>query len=68
MIRPGQTTAAEASGVEAKVAAVLLDHHVGGDLRSAEDAVKVLIDRHILPDSLGIGMSGLDLPSRRKFA
>ena len=52
VIRPGQAAAAQAAGRHAEVAAVLLHHHVGGDLGRAEQAVLALIDRERLGDAV----------------
>ncbi len=66
--RAGQTAAAEAGGVHAEVAAVLLDHGVGGELRDAEQRVLGLVDRQILVDPVLVVRMGLvDLPARRQL-
>ncbi len=52
VVRPGQAAAAEAAGRHAEVAAVLLHHHVRGDLARAEEAVEALVDRERLGDAL----------------
>ena len=46
--RAGQRAAPEAGGLHVEVAAVLLHHHVGGDLGGAEDRVQAGVDRHVL--------------------
>ena len=49
---PGQAAAAQAAGRHAEVAAVLLHHHVGRDLRRAEQRVLRLVDRERLGDAV----------------
>ena len=47
VIRPGEAAAAQAAGRHAEVAAVLLHHDVGRDLRRAEQRVLRLVDREV---------------------
>src|SRR6202012_3549328 len=64
MIRAGQTAAAKARRLHPKIASVLLDHHIGGNLRSTEDAVHRMIDAHVFANAGRVGMGWVDLPSR----
>ena len=63
MIGAGQAPATEADRLHLEVAAIFLDQHVSRHLRSAEEAVQHLVDRHVLADAVTVGMPGCDLPS-----
>ena len=52
MAGAGQAAAAEDADGHLEVAAELLAHHVGGDLRSAEDGVQAVVDRHVFVDAV----------------
>ncbi len=52
VVRAGQAAAAQAAGRHAEIAAVLLHHHVGGDLRRAEQRMLRLVDRERLGNAV----------------
>ena len=58
--------------MRAIVATVLLNQDVGSDLRGAEDAMERLVDGHVLPDAVPIGVLGsistvFQLAQRQEF-
>ena len=62
---PGQAAAAETGGLQPEVAAVLLHHHVGRDLRRAEHAVHARVDAHRFVDAVAAErMTVVDGPAR----
>ena len=66
VIGAGEATAAEGAGGEIKVAAVFLDHHIGGDFAGAKEGVFRLVDREGLGDAVGVGGVGV-VPARGQF-
>jgi hypothetical protein len=66
VIGAGEAAAAQRAGGQVEVAAVLLDHHVGGDLRGAEQRVLRLVDGERLRDAVGVGGIGV-VPARGEF-
>jgi len=61
---PGERSGAKAGRTHPEVAAVLLDHDVGRELRRAEQRVQAIVDRHGLVDASGIPMPGRELIPR----
>src|SRR5688572_6129943 len=57
-----EAPAAETGGFEPEVATVLLNQHVGGNLRGAEYRVCRVVERHLLVDADEAGMLRCDLP------
>jgi hypothetical protein len=66
MIRAGQATAAQTAGPQAKVAAILLNHHVPGHFRRSKQAVFALVNREVLGDAVGVG-GIVVVPAGREF-
>src|ERR1039457_971989 len=52
MVRAGQTTAAQTTGRQAEIPAILLHHDVAGDFGSAEERVLGLVDGKALRNPL----------------
>jgi len=48
MIGSGQATPAQRAGRQPEISTIFLDHHIGGDLRSAEQGMLGLVDRKVL--------------------
>ena len=63
VIGAGQAPATEADRPHLEVAAVFLHQYVSRHLRGAEEAVQRLVDRHVLADSVAVGVPGCDLPA-----
>jgi hypothetical protein len=63
VVGPGQAAAAQAAGGHPEIAAVLLDHHVGGELGGAEERMLRLVDGEGLGDAVGVGRVGV-VPAR----
>ena len=59
VIGAGEAAAAEGAGGQIKVAAVFLDHHVGGDFAGAEEGVFGLVDRERFRNAVGVGGVGV---------
>ena len=66
VVRAGQATAAQTAGRHVEVAPILLHHHIGGDLRCAEDGMLGLIDRKAFPDPMFV-LRIVVLPTGRQF-
>ena len=70
VVRARQASAAKAARLHPEVAAVLLHHHVGRDLRGAEERVLGLVDAQVLADAAevpgpGVLPAGLELLHRQ---
>ena len=63
VVGAGQAAAAEAAGLHAEVAPVLLHHDVRGELGGAEEAVLALVDVNRLVDAVEVGTGIGDSPS-----
>lgn len=59
----GEAAAAEARRLHIEIAAVFLDHDIGGDFRCAEDGVDAVVDGHGLSDAVGVFVVGGDFPA-----
>ena len=59
VVGAGKAAAAQAAGRQAEVAAVFLDHHVGGHLGGAEQRVLGLVDGEFLGDAVRVGRIGI---------
>ena len=66
VVRAGETAAAQRTGRQVEIAAVFLDHHVGGDLGRAKERVLGLVDRERLGDAVLVGRVGV-IPARGEF-
>ena len=66
VVGPGQAATAQAAGGHAEVPAVLLHHHVRGDLRRAKQRVLRLIDRESLWNAVFVGWVRV-VPPRLEF-
>lgn len=62
MVRPRQASSSKRRRAHGKVSSILLYQHIGGNLRCSEQAMRALIDRHILTNTLSVGMVWVDLP------
>ena len=67
MIRTGQASTAQATRGHAEVLAVLLNEHIGRNLRGTKEGVRRLIDREGLRDTVLIGRVGV-VPPGLEFA
>src|ERR1041385_8665995 len=68
MVRPGKAAGPEARRLKTKIAAILLDHGVRGDLGSPKYTVRRLIDGLLFCNSLlGELVGFVELPSRFMF-
>src|SRR5690349_4250613 len=66
--RAGEAAGTETRGVHSEVAAIFLDHDIGGDLRGAEDAVHACIDAHRFINAAGAkSLLGIEVEARRVF-
>lgn len=66
VVRPGETAAAEATRLEAEIAAIFLDHHVCRHLAGTEQTVLALVDRKIFWNAGGKGRVAV-IPARGEF-
>lgn len=55
VVGTGEAAAAQAASGQAEVAAIFLDHDVGGDFGGTEERVFRLVDGEVLGDAVGVG-------------